>query len=198
MKVTCPSCQTENPLGTQFCINCGEQLPDQTMVVGTSVAIPTPTIAPSGHSVILTLARIGKVKLGEGDAAHLMPKTWNLEFDANKREATIGGRDSTRDPNFVPDVDLVEWIAFYGAFVSRRQAKIVWNEADDTYAIVQESDKNQTMVIPVDADGRPQMDKVATCELEPVVLQDGYNLLLGNCRFTFHVIKTIIATAPVA
>lgn len=192
MKVTCPSCQTENPLGTQFCISCGEELPDQAVAVSLSAA-PPPTATPTGPSVNLTLVRIGKVKLGEADAAHLQPKIFTVNFGVDKKEVTIGGRDSTRDPNFVPDVDLVEWIAFYGAFVSRRQAKIVWNEAENTYAIVQESDKNQTMVIPVDADGKPEMDKVVTCELDPVAIKEGDNLLLGNCRFVFHVNATLIA-----
>lgn len=192
MKVTCPSCNTENPLGTQFCIGCGEQLPDQPVVVSIPSA-PASTATPTGPSVNLTLVRVGRVKLGEGDAAHLQPKIFTVNFGVDKKEATIGGRDSARDPNFVPDVDVVEWIAWYGAFLSRRQAKIVWNEADGTYAIVHESDKNQTMVIPVDADGKPMTDQVVTCELDPVTIKDGDNLLMGNCRFTFHVNKTIIA-----
>lgn len=210
-KIICPSCGTENPIGTQFCINadCGEPLPEGNLVVAVpddqstpavAATPPPPTLAtmaapiPSGPSVNLTLVRIGKVHLGEGDAANLPPKIWTFNFDADHREATIGGTDEVGDLNYMPDVDLVYYVAWYGAFISRRQAKIVWDEVSNTVSIVHESTSNQSMVIPVDASGKPIKDEVVTCELDPVELKDGVNLLLGNCRFTFHVNSTIIAS----
>ena len=146
----------ENPEGSAFCDECGEQLGAATYTAtpadASTVTMPPPATPVAG-------------------APKLVVQADNTTFDlAGKNEVVLGREDPVS--NIYPDIDLTPHGGEEGG-VSRLHAKLLLN--DSQYLIEDQNSTNFTFV-----------NKQKLAPKTPTAVKDGDEIRLGRVVLTFH------------
>lgn len=147
----------ENPEGSAFCDECGEQLGAAYSAApadadAATITMPPPATPPSG-------------------APKLVVQADNTSFDlAGKNEVVLGREDPVS--NIYPDIDLTPHGGEEGG-VSRLHAKLLLS--DSQYLIEDQNSTNFTFV-----------NKQKLAPKTPTAIKDGDEIRLGRVVLTFH------------
>ena len=146
----------ENPEGSAFCDECGEQL-----------SAATYTAAPADASAVTMPPPATPV----AGAPKLVVQSDSTTFDlAGKNEVVIGREDPVS--NIFPDIDLTPHGGEEGG-VSRLHAKLLLNGSQ--YLIEDQNSTNFTFV-----------NKQKLAPKTPTAIKDGDEIRLGRVALTFH------------
>lgn len=161
----------ENPDGSGFCDQCGEELPVATAAPGASVPPPASSYADASAAPVYTDASTGATASAPAGTARLTLKEDGAEFPLEgKTEFLIGREDPVS--NIYPDIDLTPHNGEdYG--VSRMHAKIYVQGGQ--YLVEDLNSTNFTYV-----------NRQKLAPKTPTAIKDGDEVRFGKVEATFR------------